>query len=614
MNDGGLAETQLSQRTATWAVSNGQLQVFFDDNGTVVTIDRIVDTGDTSMALVQFDSPDYYYAELSMLVQQTNPAPDDISPFLNVMLHSGFFITSDDPGYARRFPDGRILDTFGFRLNDDFSSERIFISSSAYFVGDTEVVEGDIWRQSGTWEQNGSRIVSSTCFYGNDVDGTFVCDRRQVRTWDLVKATGSRLYVIETLTYEYDTDGDGVMESVAYRISRPNFYEIDTAYDLNDPDGDGYINDVDRFPTDPNEWVDSDGNGIGDNSDPGREDTDGDGILDVNDSFPLDASETLDTDSDGIGNNADSDDDGDGYSDTYELETGTDPLDASDFKPPYDDLNGFVYHWSQHSLLVGAEITRTSTTQAQVLTNNQGQYSFDETAEGSYDLLASQSVSQADTNRTITSADALAALKIAVGLNPNSDPDGDGPLEALAVSPYQLIAADMNQDGRVTSADALAILKVAVGLSDALLPSWKLIEDSQALWTTHNDKSKVFNASQAYALSYPDQTQANFAAVLLGDVNASWKPADGAETLSHDHFSAYAKATSAPLALWGIRDSDQDGLSDEQEDALGTSPFDTDTDADGVNDIDDAYPLDATWTEFCWSALRRRCCANRVAA
>ena len=149
----------------------------------------------------------------------------------------------------------------------------------------------------------------------------------------------------------------------------------------------------------------------------------------------------------------------------------------------------------------------------------------------------------------------------------------------------------------MTSADALAILKVAVGLSDALLPSWKLIEDSQALWTTHNDKSKVFNASQAYALSYPDQTQANFAAVLLGDVNASWKPADGAETLSHDHFSAYAKATSAPLALWGIRDSDQDGLSDEQEDALGTSPFDTDTDADGVNDIDDAYPLDPNKSE-----------------
>jgi hypothetical protein len=136
-----------------------------------------------------------------------------------------------------------------------------------------------------------------------------------------------------------------------------------------------------------------------------------------------------------------------------------------------------------------------------------------------------------------------------------------------------------------------------VGLSDALEPSWKLVEDSQALWLTHSDKSRVFNASQSYALSYPGQTQANFAAILLGDVNASWKPQEGTESLNHDHFSAYAKVAGAPLSLWGIRDSDQDGLSDEQEDALGTSPFDADTDADGVNDIDDAYPLDPDKSE-----------------
>jgi hypothetical protein len=155
----------------------------------------------------------------------------------------------------------------------------------------------------------------------------------------------------------------------------------------------------------------------------------------------------------------------------------------------------------------------------------------------------------------------------------------------------------MNQDGRVTSADALAILKVAVGLSDALAPSWTLVEDSQALWSTHSDKSKVFDSSQSYALSYPDQTQVNFAAILVGDVNASWKPQEGTETLSHDHFSTYAKVSGAPLSLWGIRDSDNDGLSDEQEEVLGTSPFDADTDADGVNDIDDAYPLDPDKSE-----------------
>jgi hypothetical protein len=226
------------------------------------------------------------------------------------------------------------------------------------------------------------------------------------------------------------------------------------------------------------------------------------------------------------------------------------------------------------------------------LTGSDGNYLFNETPEGRYDLSASLAISEYDTNRTITSADALAALKIAVGLNPNSDPDGDGPLEALAASPYQLIAADINQDGRVTSADALAILKVAVGLGDALEPSWKLVEDSQALWSTHSDKSNVFDASQAYALTYPNQTQVDFSAILLGDVNASWRPQEGTASLDHGHFSSHAKTTGAPLSLWGIRDSDEDGLSDEQEDALGTSPIDADSDDDGINDNDDAYPLD----------------------
>ena len=38
--------------------------------------------------------------------------------------------------------------------------------------------------------------------------------------------------------------------------------------DENDRDGDGYPDDVDAFPDDPNEWQDSDGDGTGDNSDP----------------------------------------------------------------------------------------------------------------------------------------------------------------------------------------------------------------------------------------------------------------------------------------------------------------------------------------------------------
>ncbi|SVE51865.1 uncharacterized protein METZ01_LOCUS504719, partial [marine metagenome] len=48
------------------------------------------------------------------------------------------------------------------------------------------------------------------------------------------------------------------------------------------------------------------------------------------DAFPLDVSEWLDTDGDGIGNNEDPDDDGDGYADTFEDENGYDRLDGCD--------------------------------------------------------------------------------------------------------------------------------------------------------------------------------------------------------------------------------------------------------------------------------------------
>jgi hypothetical protein len=62
-----------------------------------------------------------------------------------------------------------------------------------------------------------------------------------------------------------------------------------------------------------------------------QSDVDGDGYGDVCDAFPNDENEWLDTDSDNIGNNADTDDDGDGLTDVFEIAEGTDPLDSTDY-------------------------------------------------------------------------------------------------------------------------------------------------------------------------------------------------------------------------------------------------------------------------------------------
>ena len=83
-----------------------------------------------------------------------------------------------------------------------------------------------------------------------------------------------------------------------------------------DSDGDGIGDNSDVFPDNPNEWEDFDGDGIGDNADT---DDDGDGCEDIDDALPNNANECLDTDSDGIGDNADTDDDGDGWSDADEM-------------------------------------------------------------------------------------------------------------------------------------------------------------------------------------------------------------------------------------------------------------------------------------------------------
>ena len=72
-----------------------------------------------------------------------------------------------------------------------------------------------------------------------------------------------------------------------------------------DSDGDGVADSEDAFPVDPEESVDTDGDGVGNNADP---DDDGDGYEDADDAFPLDPNEWLDTDGDGVGDNADTED------------------------------------------------------------------------------------------------------------------------------------------------------------------------------------------------------------------------------------------------------------------------------------------------------------------
>jgi uncharacterized delta-60 repeat protein len=178
--------------------------------------------------------------------------------------------------------------------------------------------------------------------------------------------------------------------------------------------------------------------------------------------------------------------------------------------------------------------------------------------DGSYGLTVSRAVGDGSNNNGVTSADALAALKIAVGMNPNTDPDGSGPLQTPMLSPYQVMAADVNGDGRVTSADALAILKMSVKLADAPAPAWMFVEEDRDFW---DEATKAFTLTRSNAawdaqikVSLPADAKTNLVGVLKGDVNGSWTLA-GASTLeatNPTYFKDLAQLIGVPADQWGI--------------------------------------------------------------
>ena len=119
-----------------------------------------------------------------------------------------------------------------------------------------------------------------------------------------------------------DDDNDGFSDEaeLACDADTKNAQDFpdDTDEDLtpdcidDDIDNDGCLNEIDLYPFDPLQCLDSDGDGISDYFD---SDDDNDGIWDYQDDFPLDPDKSKDTDGDGVDDLLDSDSNGDGLPD-----------------------------------------------------------------------------------------------------------------------------------------------------------------------------------------------------------------------------------------------------------------------------------------------------------
>jgi Dockerin type I domain len=227
-------------------------------------------------------------------------------------------------------------------------------------------------------------------------------------------------------------------------------------------------------------------------------------------------------------------------------------------QPNTAKLAGMSYYWKSHVLLNSVGLQSSGPDGVHTMnTGSDGQYQLDLLRQNSYSLSASRSTT--DSGTAITSADALAALRIAVGLNPNPDPDGAGPLTPLKVSPYQMIAADVNGDGKVTSADALAILRMAVKSPAAPTQEWLFVSESKDLWDETAGASALTRTSATWdkslSANLQQDSQLNLVAVLKGDVNGSWAAPAGSIDLDNvqpNYIQLLGAQTGQPTDVWGV--------------------------------------------------------------
>jgi uncharacterized repeat protein (TIGR01451 family) len=181
-----------------------------------------------------------------------------------------------------------------------------------------------------------------------------------------------------------------------------------------------------------------------------------------------------------------------------------------------------------------------------------GAFNVSTPALGNYSVSASLGTS--GIGNAITSADALAALKLAVGINPNPINPATG--TAAMVSPYQYIAADVTGSGQITALDALDILKMAVKLPTAPTPEWQFVNAATSYWNpaTHAFTVTRTDVPTDLPTSIPasGSESVDLVGILTGDVNGALALPAGGSTVSQSAIVALAEEAGTPVDQFGI--------------------------------------------------------------
>ena len=296
-NANNTAYLQVSERSGTWEIKNsGQLELTFPDNGTVMTLRKLVADEETTTALVHFNTD---FASLTGIEMMVKKDPGDIeaadirSFFEAGMVFTDTTVTSSS---KRSEADGGQIGGFGLELYPDGWGVEYATPLWAQDLSANNPVELTV--RDAYWWMEGNEVFVEVC---KSYWASGNCYALRSDWYIPIKVTENRVYALQLTDWFYDTNDAGYWNYTYWNsYSRTRFFEKAYYFDLDDVDRDGVENNADTFPIDEMEWQDFDGDFIGDNED--------------------------------------TDDDNDGFSDSDELSAGSNPLDATSV-PSDSDAN-----------------------------------------------------------------------------------------------------------------------------------------------------------------------------------------------------------------------------------------------------------------------------------
>jgi len=202
------------------------------------------------------------------------------------------------------------------------------------------------------------------------------------------------------------------------------------------------------------------------------------------------------------------------------------------YDPAVDEtLDVMAYSWKAHTLLDGVALGLGNVAQS---TGARGNTSFSSVTDTNITLGASRSIPSAEataTSAAVNLQDAIAILKMIVGLDVN----GTG----RALSPYQALAADYDGNGEVQLSDAIGVLKHVVGLP-APDPTWHFVNEIDSTVPRKASLAPgVAQTSVATTLGDANLVHVGLVGYLSGDVDGSFAGSKDAVNLDHTQTSYF---------------------------------------------------------------------------